>query len=118
MAFVNYHDQRVKKLIHHYYGDKMQLECNTDGSKSIMMIIMILYKLFQLKYLKFPQVKIERILIESQYWKDINIRRSSSWRWYNVLFLIPTIELILILLLSFSTGTHILQCSPHWMFLY
>ena len=101
MAFVNY--QRVKKLIYYYYGDKMhsnskQPECSiTDDSKSFMMIVMILHKLFQLRDLEIPQVEIEHILIES--WKDTNIKRSSLWRWYGVLFLIPTIELILILFL-------------------
>ena len=112
MAVVNY--QRVKRLIHHYYGDKMcsnsmqhsnqsmQDDSNQsmqDDSKSIIMIVTILHKLFQLRYLGIPQNKIEHILIES--WKDSNIRKSNcnSIRWYSFLFLIPTIELILILLL-------------------
>lgn len=113
MAFVNY--QRVKKLIYHYYGDKMcsnskqlkcsiaddkQLECSiTDDSKSIITIVMILHQLFQLRYLEIPKVEIKRILYH--YWKDAyaNIRSRSLCRWYSVLFLIPAIELILILLL-------------------
>ena len=103
MAFVNY--QRVKRLIYYYYGDKMcsnsmqhSNKSMQDDSKSIMMIVTILHKLFQLRYLEISRNKIEHILIES--WKDANVRKSNcnSSRWYGVLFLIPTIELILILL--------------------
>ena len=104
MAFVNY--QRVKRLIYHYYGDKMcsnsmqhSNQSMQDDSKSIRMIVMILHKLFQLRYLGIPQNKIEHILIKS--WNDAKVRESkcNSFQWYVVLFLIPTIELILILLL-------------------
>ena len=108
MAFVNY--QRVKRLIYYYYGDKMcsnsmqhSNKSMQDDSKYIIMIVTILHKLFQLMYLGIPQNKIKHILIE--YWKDSNIGKSNcnSIQWYGdsngVLFLIPTIELILILLL-------------------
>ena len=100
MAFVNY--QGVKRLIYYYYGDKMcsnsMQDSNIsmqDDSKSIMMIVTILHKLFQLRYLGYPKNKIEHILIES--WEDAKVRKSNC-RWYRVLFLIPTIELVLILL--------------------
>ena len=103
MAFVNY--QRVKRLINYYYGGKMcsnSMQHNiesmqNDSSKSIMMIVMILHKLFQLRYLEIPQNKIEHILTDS--WMEVNVRKSNSYRWKGVLFLIPAIELILILLL-------------------
>ena len=103
MAFVNY--QRVKILINYYYGDKMcsnSMQHNIesmqkDSSKSIMMIVMILHKLFQLRYLEIPQNETEYILTNS--WREVNVSKSNSYRWKGVLFLIPTIELILILLL-------------------
>ena len=87
MTLVNYH--RVKRLIKDKY--KM-LVYNSVKSNPIATLTTILHMLFQLRHLEIPKYKIDFIL-----WNDANTNKSHQWCSY--LFLIPSIELILILLL-------------------
>lgn len=66
-------------------------------SMAIMIIVTILHKLFQLRHLEIAQKEIENVLTKC--WKDDKVRAKNSHQWYIFMFLIPAIELILILLL-------------------
>ena len=94
MVFFNH--RKVKGLIGHYYGAKMQAKDIQHGN-SIFRIAMTLQSLFQQTKPDISQDKIENIL--PGYWNNANVNTRNLCRWCSILFLIPAVEFILILIL-------------------
>ena len=96
ITFVNH--QRVKKLLKFYYSEMQNNIGNNSAYNNhydaIATISKLLNTLFQLRHLGIPKHKTELIL-----WKNAQASTKNSHRYRWCLFLIPSIELILILLL-------------------
>ena len=95
MAFFNY--QKLKELINHYYGARMQANSIQHGN-SIFRIAITLHSLFQQQaHSEISQNEIENSL--HRYWNNANVSTRNSHRWCSILFLIPAVEFFLILIL-------------------